>query len=229
MKFFRTLIIALSLLIANSAFAAHQLYADTNNISIPYGTKFELSMAHNITTQNIIQGDIFEAYLTKDIYVNNKLVLPQRTVFRGRVSDVKYSRSLSRPATLYLALDHLVTKTGEQLPIQAGIASDFQYILKNDGALTTNGNYFKAVKRDIKKAGQIVPRTIKWGQTSGDNLFTGAKYIFVPIAAIGGGIACIGSSVYNTAADLFRHGDEIVIEKNTNFNIILLSKLEVPN
>ena len=93
MKFFHTLIIALFLFITNSAFGAHQLYADNNNISIPYGTKFELSMAHDLTTKNIIQGDMFEAYLTKDIYVNNKLVLPSRTIFRGRVSNIKHSRS----------------------------------------------------------------------------------------------------------------------------------------
>ncbi|MBQ8475658.1 hypothetical protein IJ531_01195 [bacterium] len=228
MKFLKIFIMALFLAFLNSAHAAHQLYADTETASIPYGTKLELTMAGDVTTQNFIEGDMFQAYLTKDIYMNNKLILPSKTVFRGRVSDIKYSRSLSRPATLYLALDHLVTKKGEQLPLQAGIASDFEYILKTDGGLTTNGNYFKAVARDTKKAGQIVPRTIKWGQTSGDDLFTGAKYIFVPVAALGGAIACAGSTVYNTFADLFRHGDEILIKKGTNFNIILLSKLDVP-
>ena len=229
MKFLQILAGILFLFMTNLAFGAHQLYADTNSISIPYGTKFELSMAHDLTSKNAIQGDIFEAYLTKDIYVNNKLVLPSRTIFRGRVSDIKYSRRLSRPAILTLTLDHLVTKTGTQVPISAGIASDFEYVLTSNGALTTNGNYFKAVKRDAQKAGQIVPRTIQWGTTAGDNLFTGAKYIFVPVAALGGGIACVSSTVYNTIADLFRHGDEIVIEKDTKFNILLMSNLEVPN
>ncbi|MBR2069370.1 MAG: hypothetical protein IJ877_06375 [Candidatus Gastranaerophilales bacterium] len=227
MKFFQ-IIISLFLFFVSSAYGAHQLYADSDNVSIPYGTKLELYMSSDITTRNIIEGDMFQAYLVKDIYVNNKLILPAKTIFRGRVSDVKYSRSLSRPATLYLTLDHLVTKKGSQLPISAGIASDFEYILKSDGGLTTSGNYFKAVKRDAKKAGQIVPRTIKWGATSGDDLFTGAKYIFIPVAGLGGCIACAGSTVYNTVADLFRHGDEIVIEKGSKFNIILLSKLDVP-
>ena len=61
MKFFQILITAL-LFFVNSAFAAHQLYADSDNISIPYGTKFELSMAHDLTTRNVVQGDIFDAY-----------------------------------------------------------------------------------------------------------------------------------------------------------------------
>lgn len=228
MKFFQILIAAL-LFFVNSAFAAHQLYADSDNISIPYGTKFELSMAHDLTTRNVVQGDIFDAYLLKDIYVNNKLVLPSRTVFRGRVSKIKASRRLSRPAVLYLTLDHLVTKTGAQLPLSAGIASDFEYILKTDGALTTNGNYFRAVKRDVKKSGKIVVKAVKWGRKSGDNLFTGAKFVLVPIAAVGGAVGCAGSAVYNTVADLFRRGDEVVIKKDSKFNILLLAKLEIPN
>ncbi len=229
MKFIKTLLLGFCFMIFNQAFGAHQLYADIDGIKIPYGTKLELSMAQNISTKDIYQGDLFQAYLKKDIYVNNKLILPSKTIFRGRVTDIKFSKALSRPAALYLTLDHLVTKTGVQLPIESGIASNFEYILKSDGALTTNGNYFRAVARDVKNAGKIVPRTIKWGATSGDNLFKGAKFIFVPVAAIGGTVACVGSSIYNTVADLFRHGDEIIIKQGTDFEIILLNTLEIPS
>ena len=65
--------------------------------------------------------------------------------------------------------------------------------------------------------------------TAGDDLFKGARFIFVPVAALGGCVACAGSTVYNTFADLFRHGDEIIIKKGTDFDIILLSKLEIPS
>ena len=229
MKFLQILFIALCFLFNLRAQAAHQLYADMDGISIPYGTKINLQMAQNVTTKDIVQGDMFQAYLTQDIYVNNKLILPSMTIFRGRVVDVKYSRALSRPAALTLNLDHLVTKRGAQLPINSGLASNFNYILRTDSSLTTNGNYFKAVTRDLKKAGQIVPRTVKWGASAGDELFKGAKFLFVPVAAVGGVVACVGSGVYNTLADLFRHGDEIIIKKGTNFNIILLSTLDIPS
>ena len=229
MKLFRIILLGFCLLFFAKVQAAHQLYADIDGISIPYGTKLNLEMAQDVTTQNIVQGDMFQAYLKNDIYVNNKLVLPSKTIFRGRVSEIEYSKSLSRPAVLYLTLDHLVTKTGVQLPINSGIASHFEYVLKPDGALTTNGNYFKAVARDVKKAGQIVPRTVKWGASAGDDLFKGAKILFVPVAAVGGVVACVGSSVYNTVADLFRHGDEIIIKKGVKFDIILLSTLDIPS
>lgn len=228
-KYIKALFMVLCLMFTLKAYCAHQLYADIDGINLPYGTKLELKMAQNLTTSNIIEGDLFEAYLTKDVYVNNKLVLPSRTIFRGRVSQIVYSRALCRPASLYLTLDHLVTKKGVQLPIRSGLSSSFEYILKSDGSLTTNGNYFKAVGRDLKKAGQIVPRTVKWGQTAGDDVFKGAKFIFVPIAAVGGCVACVGSGAYNIIADLFRHGDEIIIKKDAVFEIILLGTLEIPS
>lgn len=229
MKLIKSLLITLCLILSTvQAFAAHQLYADMDGISIPYGTKFDLSMAQDITSQNIVQGDMFQAYLNQDIYVNNKLVLPKKTIFRGRVSDVKYSRALSRPAAVTLTLDHLVTKTGAQLPINSGIATNFNYILLPNGSLTTNGNYFRAVKKDLKKSGQIVSKAVKWGVSAKDSVFMGAQIVTVPVAAVGGVAACAVSGVYNTIADLFRHGDEIVIQKGTNFDIILLSTLDVP-
>lgn len=229
MKYIKLLLLLAIMIIPTKVFAAHQLYADMDGINIPYGTKLELTMAENVTTKSIAQGDMFQAYLTKDIYVNNKLILPSKTLFRGRVVSMTPSKSLSRPASITLNLDHLVTKYGNQLAINSGIASNFEYILKNDGSLTTNGNYFKAVSSDLKKSGSILPRTIKWGKTAGDDLFTGAKILFVPVACVGGTVAMVGSGAYNIVADLFRHGDEIVIKKGTAFNIILLSTLDVPS
>ena len=229
MKYIKLLLLVLTLMVSSKVFAAHQLYADIDGITIPYGTKLELSMAEHVTTKSIAQGDIFQAYLTKDIYVNNKLILPSKTIFRGRVVAMKPSRSFSRPASLTLNLDHLVTKYGTQLAINSGIASNFEYILKLDGSLTTKGNYFKATGKDLVKAGKILPKTVKWGATAGDELFTGAKILFVPVAFVGGTVAMVGSGAYNIIANLFRHGDEIVIRKGTIFNILLLSKLDVPS
>lgn len=229
MKYIKILLLLAIMIMPIKAFGAHQLYADMDGVSIPYGTKLELSMAENVTTKSISQGDMFQAYLTKDIYVNNKLILPSKTLFRGRVVAITPSKSLSRPASITLNLDHFVTKYGNQLAINSGIASNFEYVLKNDGSLTTNGNYFKTVGTDLKKSGSILPRTINWGKTAGDDLFTGAKILFVPVAFVGGTIATVGSGAYNIIADLFRHGDEIIIKKGTVFNIILLSTLDVPS
>ena len=228
MKIFQIILTAFLMLFSAKAFSAHQLYADMDGISIPYGTKLELQMAQNVTTKDVAQGDMFQAYLTKDIYVNNKLILPSKTIFRGRVANVKYSRALSRPASLTLSLDHLVTTRGYQLPINSGIASNFDYLLLSNNSLTTNGNYFKSTSKDLKRAGKYIPSAVKFGATSGEHVFPGSQIIFVPLGLVGGTAACICSGTYNIIANLFRHGDEIVIKKGTYFNIILLSTLDIP-
>ena len=51
MKFLQILFIALCFLFNLRAQAAHQLYADMDGISIPYGTKINLQMAQNVTNQ----------------------------------------------------------------------------------------------------------------------------------------------------------------------------------
>jgi len=229
MKYIKIFLLLAIAFFVPKAHGAHQLYADMDGINIPYGTKLELIMAENVTTKSIAQGDMFQAHLSKDIYVNNKLILPSKTLFRGRVVQIKPSKSFSRPASLILNLDHLVTKYGNQLSLNSGIASNFDYVLKPDGSLTTTGNYFKATGKDLKKSGSILPRTVKWGATAGDELFVGAKILFVPVAFVGGTVAMVGSGAYNIIANLFRHGDEIVIKRGTPFNIILLSALDVPS
>jgi len=135
---------------------------------------------------------------------------------------------LSRPATLYLSLDHLVTTRGVQLPLQVGLATNFNYILKPDKGLTTNGNYFRAVGRDFKKSGQMVKKAVNWGASKGEEWFNGADYIVVPFAAIGSSVACVASGTYSIFADLFKHGDEIILKKNAPFDIMLMSTLDIP-
>lgn len=228
MKLIKTIILSLCLFLFQNVHAAHQLYADIDGVKIPYGTKLSLTLSHNLKSSNVVQGDMFQAYLNQDLYVNHKLILPSKTIFRGRISKIEYPKRLSRAAVMYLTLDHLVTKDGVQVPLNSGLASHFDYKMKKDGGLTTGGNYFTAVKKDLKNAGAIVPRTVDWGATAGDNLFTGAKIVFVPVAALGGCIACAGSGIYNTFADLFRKGDEVLLKKDEQFDIILLSTLEIP-
>ena len=129
---------------------------------------------------------------------------------------------------MYLNLDHLVTTRGVQLPLQVGLATSFDYILKPDKGLTTNGNYFRAVRRDFKKSGQMVKKAVNWGASKDEEWFNGADYIIVPVAAVGSSVVCVCSCLYSTVADLFKHGDEIVLKKNAPFDIMLLSTLDIP-
>lgn len=211
---------------ANSALA-YQIKGGAYTKRLNEGTKLRLVMSEHITTQDVEQGDMFQARLLHDVNSYGKTVLPKGTLIRGTVKDFRDNGIASKSAILYLAFDHVVTPQGRQLPIVAGVCSGFDMI-NPDGAISGGGNYFDELKRNFKKSGDIIANTSKWGVKSGDELFTGGRFLVAPIAAVGGvaggALYLVGNSVY----DIFRFGDEVVINQGQKFNIILLEPLDVP-
>ena len=53
MKYIKLLVLICAIFFSTKVYGAHQLYADMDGITIPYGTKLELQMAENITTKSI--------------------------------------------------------------------------------------------------------------------------------------------------------------------------------
>jgi hypothetical protein len=112
------------------------------------------------------------------------------------------------------------------VPIKAGICSQFD--LTDEGGITGGGNYGWAVAQNWHKSVDIVKNTTLWGVKSGEKLFQGGEILVTPIAAaggvIGGGFYFVGDSII----DLFRKGNEVVINQDKVFDILLLDNLDVP-
>ena len=116
---------------------AYQIKADAQTKRIPMGTKLNLEAASTVTTELLRKGDMFSAYLTQDVYVDDVVVLPKGTIVRGNTADVVRKKRLSKSAILYLNFDHIVAPNGKQLPIRAGISSHMK--LTNDGGIGGGG------------------------------------------------------------------------------------------
>ena len=227
-KFFYTLFILTAILsmgLLQSGFA-YQIKADIQTRRLPKGTKLNLVMIEPVSTSNVQEGDMFSAKLTSDVKVDGRTVLPSGSLVRGTVEKYKITGRLSRSALLYLTFDHVVTGQGKQLPISAAGGSNFEIL--PDGAISGGGNYWDELKRNTKKSGNIISKTTKWGIKSGDELFPGGRFLVTPIAAVGG---TIGGAVYlvgDSVFDLFRKGNDVVIDQGIVFDIILLEPLDVP-
>lgn len=206
--------------------SAYQIKADARTKRIPMGTKLELEAANTVTTESLNKGDMFSAYLTKDIYSDGSILLPRGTVIRGNASNVLQAKRLSKSAVLYLNFDHIVAPNGKQIPIRAGISSSFK--LTKDGGIDGGGNYGSALAENWHKSGNIITKTTKWGVKSGEELFTGGKYLITPFAAIGGTIAGAGYLVGDSIIDLFRKGKNVIIKKGQEFDALLLEPIDVP-
>ncbi len=205
---------------------AYQLKADAYTQRIPRGTKLNLVMVEPITTSQIQVGDMFSARLTSDVKISGKTILPSGSLVRGTVEKYKPTARLSRSALLYLTFDHVVTPQGRQLPLSAAICSNFEIL--SDGAISGGGNYFDELKRNVKKSGKIITNTTKWGISSGEELFSGGRFLVTPFAAIGGTIGGGAYLVGDSIIDLFRKGHDVVIDQGIVFDIILLEPLDVP-
>lgn len=205
---------------------AYQIKADAETKRVPMGTKLELEAANTITTETLNAGDMFSAYLTKDIIKEGSVVLPKGTIIRGNSAKIVEPKMLSRSAVLYLNFDHIVAPNGKQIPLKAGISSYMK--LTQDGGIDGGGGYGEALVENLDKSGNIIKKSTNWGLKSGEELFKGGKYLVTPIAAVGGTIAGVGYLVGDSVIDLFRKGKNVIILKGQKLEILLLESIDVP-
>lgn len=222
-KIFLTLALILS---AVSTAFAYQIQAGTQTQRLERGTKIGLEMAESVTSTDFETGDMFSATIREDVNIDKNTILPKGSLIRGSVGKIIPSKRLSRAANLSLTFDHVVTPQGRQLPIRAMLCSHFR--LTPDGSITTGGNYGTALVENWDNTIDYVQRSTQWGLNAGDKLFPGATIITTPVGAIGGTIFGVGYIFYETIADLFKKGDEVIINQGEKFDIMLLDYLDVP-
>ncbi len=225
-KTFIILTLMLFFMFSNTAFGGYEIKGGAQTKRVPRGTRIELKMAEPLTTENITAGDMFSAKVVKDIVVDSKVVLPAGSLIRGNVKEIRCAKRLSKSAILYLTFDHVVTPSGRQVPIKAGICSQFD--LTDEGGITGGGNYGWAVAQNWHKGVDMVKKSTAWGVKSGKDLFTGGEFLVTPIAAVGGAIGGGFYFVGDSVIDLFRKGNEVVINQGQDFDILLLDNLDVP-
>jgi hypothetical protein len=92
---------------------------------VPHGTPLKLQLAtiptHAVHMLDVgmdgkllpaREGDEITAKLTEDLYVDDNKVIPEGTVFHGKVSEVLPPRRVYRPGSLKLSFDRLTTPDG---------------------------------------------------------------------------------------------------------------------
>ena len=217
-------LVVLGLFLNTSVFAADNrtIKADIQSIRIPEGTYLKLELIDPISTKIGNTGDEFNAMLKEDQIVNNTVVLPAGSVFRGTINKIIPAKNLSRSAILYVTFDHVVTTTGRQIPVTAGI---YNYPnLTVDGGIFEGGNYGWALQQNWSNTKKIVRTTIDWGKGTGDNM----QYVCVPIGAVGGVIGGAFYLVGDSIVDLFKKGNNVNLAQGQILDIMLTQPIDVP-
>lgn len=222
MRVLTTFLLALSLSV-NTALAAYK--ADVKTVRIPSGAKLSLQFLQTVNTISSHDGTSFNLMLLNEQKVGNVTVLPTGSVIRGYVKQVKPSKRLSRGAVLYLDFDHVVTPTGRQLPICLGVCG-IRTITYDGGIYRTLG-YGQAVKDNWVKTCDITKLSANFGRKA-KNYIPGSQFVTTPICtlggAIGGGFYFLGDSI----ADLFKKGDEVILQKGSTIDVLLTQPIDVP-
>lgn len=190
---------------------------------LPQGTLMKLEMIDPIGAPSSTVGDIFTAILTEDIKIDGIMLLPRGSMVRGNIVKVVPNLRLSRTAILYINLDHIVTPTGKQLQINAGLAGGAMD-LTLDGGIMNGGNYGYAVQQNWVNTTKIVSKSTTWGLESGDV----ARWFLTPVGAIFGTIGGGAYLVGDTVCDLFKKGGAVVIHQGSPITIMLLKPIDVP-
>lgn len=207
---------------AHAAVSNKTMKADVQAIRIPAGTTMKLELIDPISSHSGSMGDEFSAMLKEDKLVNGKIALPAGSVIRGTINKIVPSKRLSRSAIVYFSFDHVVTPTGKQIPMSAGL---YRYMdLTLDGGIYSGGNYGYAIQENWKQTKGIVSKSIDWGKGTGDNM----QYLCVPVGAVGGTIGGAFYYVGSDIVDLFKKGNEVNLTQGKDIEIMLTQPLDIP-
>lgn len=198
------------------------LKTDVQAIRIPAGTTMQLELLEPVSTAVGNVGDEFSAMMKEDKIVNGQIALPAGSMIRGTINRIVPNKRLSRSALLYFNFDHVVTPTGRQIPLNAGLYNFKELTL--DGGVFQGGNYGYAIQQNWQTSKNILSKTIDWGKNTGDNL----QYVCVPVGAVGGVFG--GAAYYAGMAvvDLFKKGNNVNWEQGKQFEVMLVQPLDIP-
>lgn len=225
-------ILAISGLFAGAAFSAvtpqKSYQANVQSKRMSKGTVLRLQMMDPTSTVDSSQGDMFQGMLVDDKIDEGVMILPKGTIFRGTVDKVVPSKRVSRGAVLYLSLDHVVTPTGRQVPIQTGLMSN-GIVLTTDGGIKAGGNYGYALQKNYETATNILKNCIDWGVDVGDKALWGwSKYITIPVGATAGTTGGVLYYMGDAVVDLFKKGGNVTFHQGSVIDFILTDSVDVP-
>ncbi len=222
----KVLILFLTFTIFVNTVYALPFKADAKTKRIPAGTKLKLQLLDSISTVAGNEGDSFNAMLLEDQTSGVNIILPAGSVVRGCISKVNPVKRLSRGAVLYLDFDHVVTPNGRQLPLSMSIYNRAN--LTFDGGLYESKGYGEALKKNWIKTVEITKTATQFGIDKGEDAFVGAIYITTPLCAVGGAFTAGTYLVGDSFIDLFRKGEDVILNKGAILDVMLSYPIDVP-
>ncbi len=174
-------------------------------VVVPAGTVIPVRLTSGINTKNAHDGDGIYGVTAFPITINNKIVIPEGSHVRGKVSEVKRPGRVKGKAQLTINFQTLVLPSGVTLPIFTSLGGAGGSG-ERKGEATVEGDSSKA--DDAKTIGTTTAQGGLIGVIA-DRSVAGA--------AVGGA----GGAAVGTAAVLLTRGKDLVLQPGTTIEIVL--------
>src|SRR5215467_9759109 len=173
-------------------------------VVVPAGTVIPISLTSRITTKHARDGDGVYGKTVFPITINNKIVIPEGSNVRGKITQIRRPGRVKGKGALTLTFQTLVLPNGTTLPIYTSLggvggAGD------RTGEATVQGDSSKG--QDAKTV----------GTTAAQGALIGVIADKGKGAAIGGGVGAAAG----TAAVLLTRGKDLILEPGTTIEIVL--------
>jgi hypothetical protein len=173
-------------------------------VVVPAGTVIPVTLTSRITTKYAKDGDGIYGKTAFPVTVNNKIIIPEGSFVRGKITEVKLPGRVKGKGELTLNFQTLVLPSGLTLPIYTSLGGAGGSG-ERKGEATVQGDSSKG--EDVKTVGTTAAEGALIGVIA--NRGTGA--------AVGGA----GGAAVGTAAVLLSRGKDLVIEPGTMIEIVL--------
>ncbi len=218
-----------SLFNMNIAYSAinKQINANIKTKRVPAGTVIKLRLLDPINTSMMELGDSFDLAVIDNVKVDNSVVIPQGTLVRGSVEEIRKPAILYKGGLVRLYFDHIVSPTGKQVSFVAGICNNS--LITYDGALSSKTNYGTALMNTAETTKNIVVKPTTWAWEKGEDMLNGGpKYVFAPLTALVcipvAGIYFVGDSI----VDIFKKGKDVNINQDETLQVQLIQPVDMP-
>jgi hypothetical protein len=188
-------------------------------VTVAAGTQAKVVLLGTVSASKSRAGDRFQARLVEPVYAGHTLVLPEGTIFEGRVTNSMGPRMLSRSGSVRLSFTDVTSSDGEHEPIAASVTGvgldgrshtriDSEGQLRGDRPgkawMLMNMGVTGGISKEADDAAQLLIEAIVSSATD------------VSTA----GTARIAGACASGLFMLTRHGRDVVLPKFTEINIM---------
>jgi len=189
-------------------------------MTLAAGTQAKVLLLEGISASKSRQGDSFQARLVEPVYFGSTLVLPEGSLFEGKVVKKSAPHILSRPGSMLLSFTAVTRPAGATQPIAASVA-----VVELDRCSHTRVDPEGQLEGDRPGKAWMA---MNLGVTGGiaKEADDGAQLLIEAIVSSATDVSTAGTAriAGACASSLFiftRHGRDVVLPKFTEMDIVL--------